>query len=138
MKTVINLHDQKISKPKNITEEKICNCIVAHNLQNHINIHQLKYQEKIYFDLSENTLKPWYSNQPKWKEFSECKIDTKLWSKVWFMKWKSPAKQQLSFKRWLQNVLLAAQCTNLNLKRCYLGLNGKLEIATYPGNNLLN
>ena len=98
MKT-FNSYSHKITKPKTITKQRICNCLDKRKcslnqncLTDNIVFKAVLlstnpcYKEKIYFGATETTFKLPYSNHQTSFKLSKYKKDTELFNEVWRMK----------------------------------------------------
>ena len=98
MKTIINLHNYKITNPRTIPKDRTCNCpdeakcplsqkFLVKNIYKAVSTStNPHYKEKIYFGTAETPFKPWYSNHQRSFTFLKYKTDTELSSEVWQMK----------------------------------------------------
>ena len=90
---------------------------------------QDNYRHKIY-GITETKFKQRYANHIKSFKHEKHQSDTELSNELWNIKNNTP---NIAWE-----ILRKHQTYNPNIKRCYLCLNEKLEIARYKRRNLLN
>ena len=148
MKTIINSHNHKITNPKTITKERTgrgvdkAKCLLSQNcLINNI-IYKAAltstnpcYKEKICFSTAETIFKLRYSNHQSPFKFSKYKTDTELSTEVKRME-KSVLTPVITWEivRKCSPYIPNSKKKKKKKRKCYLSLNGKLEIATYQEN----
>ena len=90
------------------------------------------FQHKIYYGITKTKFKQRYANYVKSRRHEKHQSDTELSTELWSIKNNKYTPNAVS------EILRKYQSYNPNTKGFYLCLNGKLEIARYKGNNLLN
>ena len=148
IKSIINAHNFKILNEIDSTKSndiQTCNCIkkdecpldgkcLTDNLiyKAVISCNQPSYIPRKYLGSAETTFKIRFGNHKKTFKYLKYENDTELSKELWKIK-KNGYIPKISWS-------IHKKCLpyNFNTKRCHLCLNEKLEIATYPGNDLLN
>ena len=102
------------------------------NYQANIDCDIAGYKQKCYLGSSETIFKDRFGNHKKSFNHLKHKNDTELSKEFWEIK-KRNGTPKITWK-----IIRICPSYNPNSKRCLLCLNGKYEIATYKGNNLLN